>query len=515
MLYLDIADNALIAVQSNNPKEHTIDATSSGQVPDGVVSNGIIHDEKRLAQSLSEILSKAIPAAITDSDILLVVTDKQVFTKIFPLPETIDKENIADYVLREAKKFLPYEPTELENFFKVIESKTGKRIFYTAMSKATIAHYWKFLRQSQFQLKGLYSHSQAIYTLVKNEIEEGKALLYVDIAKKEYQYTLFDSFGPLIIHEKKYSSLTDTQLFELAAKLAGETGLPITRIVIGGHHVQGTSIDDSKGNEEITIDTLGNIIVGLLPKLGIEVDAKIASNVLFANVLGAVLLGENESAPNFAKDTSLFVKDAEEKDIEVKEEERPVPEEDLAKSSSDPKEPSESFFVNNSDIVVNGRSPIAKVLNKKTLGLLGGIIIALVAATFLLQGGRSGGISVPFVDRPTATPVPTTIPSATPAPTINPTLLRTDVKISVENGTEKTGFAKDIGAFLEGKGYKNVAKGNADKKDYTVTIVRIKKSKDDYTALILSDVNEKFPNATVEELESSSTFDAVIILGSS
>lgn len=515
MLFLDISDSAFVAIYSTNPKEQSVDAVFKAAIPDGVVSNGIIHDEKRLLQIVDDILSKSSFAGAGD-EVALIVTDKQVFTKIFPLPSDIDREGVAKYVLNEARKFLPYEPTELENFYKVIEAASGNRIFYTAMSRATISHYAKFLKEKGLGLTALYSRSQAVYTLLKNGLKNGETLLYLDVSKKEFQYALFDEHGPLIINEKKYTTLTVTHVIELAAKLAIESGLPISRVVIGGEHSIGINLQKEENIESTKIQLLNDLLEELFPTIGTDIKTKDIPLVFLANALGAFFLIDNTATANFAKDLSAkeepkeSVPEAREKE-NLSEEIVPEP---VASQEQDTPRVQSSYFMNNTDLVVNKQSALGKVFNKKILGFIFGIVAALVIAGIVFGSVKKGG-SIPFMGKPTSTPTPTLVPTETPTPTINPSLKRADVKVSVENGTEKTGYAKDIATFLEEKGYKNVTKANADKTDYVQTVILIKKSKQEYQPLIISDLKEKTSNPTVEELDSTDKNDIIIILGSS
>ncbi|MBI2617062.1 LytR C-terminal domain-containing protein [Candidatus Gottesmanbacteria bacterium] len=512
MLFLDISDTSIAVLYSRSPEAHSMDSIISGPVTDGVISNGIIHDEKKLATILTDLLSKGIPSPISHGEVAFVVTDKQVFTKIFPLPETVEKEKIAQYVLSEAKKFLPYEPTELENFYKVIEAESGKRIFYTAMSKATISHFQKFLKTVDLQLTLLYSRSQAMYMLLKSEIIGGKTLLYLDVGKKDFQYALFDEHGPLLINEKKYGTLSTTSLYELAAKLTAETGHSISHIVVGGSYSNERGKKEETEGEGPKLVLLSSLLEDLLPKLGITVDKGNTPIVHFANALGTLLLSQNVAAPNFAKD---IANQKEEKLPQASEDENEEEDKNSPEVEKEKRDMSTSYFVSGSDMVVKQTSTVGRLLTKKTVGFLAGVIMALLIGIFFLGRVGGSGISLPFASKPTATPTPTLVPTNTPTPTVNPSLKRTDIKVSVENGTEKTGYAKEIASFLEEKGYKNVARGNADKTTYSSTIVRVKKSKEEYTQLIVSDIYEKFNAPDIEELELTSSFDVVIILGSS
>ena len=116
--------------------------------------------------------------------------------------------------------------------------------------------------------------------------------------------------------------------------------------------------------------------------------------------------------------------------------------------------------------------------------IVSGIVLSIVAVF-------RGNARFPFITSPTITPSPTIMPTLTPIPTLDPTLKRGDLKLSVQNGTSKTGYAKEISSFLEGLGYKNVAKANADKDTYEKTVTKIKTDKKKYFPLIVDDLKDK------------------------
>jgi hypothetical protein len=132
----------------------------------------------------------------------------------------------------------------------------------------------------------------------------------------------------------------------------------------------------------------------------------------------------------------------------------------------------------------------------------------------LIALNKGANIQLPFISAtPSPTPIPTIEPTITPTPTIDSKLKRGDLKVSIQNGTDKTGYAKETADFLESKGYKNIAKSNADKDNYEKTIIKVKDSKKNYLPLLSSDLKDKFDTSTVETLDAEDKYDVIVILG--
>jgi hypothetical protein len=87
------------------------------------------------------------------------------------------------------------------------------------------------------------------------------------------------------------------------------------------------------------------------------------------------------------------------------------------------------------------------------------------------------------------------------------------LKVTVQNGTDTAGYAKEIGDYMEEKGYRNVVRENADVDTYTDTIIKIKEGKRNYLSLVLSDLKDKFLLATASTLDATASSDVVLILG--
>ena len=119
----------------------------------------------------------------------------------------------------------------------------------------------------------------------------------------------------------------------------------------------------------------------------------------------------------------------------------------------------------------------------------------------------------------TVTPKATLTESPTPAVTSSPIdkstgLDRSDLTVTVENGSGEAGVAATGDDYLSGLGYSVEGTGNADNFDYIGVTIQVKSASSDFLALLKKDLAAKYTiTSATSDLPSSSSSDAVVIIG--
>ncbi len=85
--------------------------------------------------------------------------------------------------------------------------------------------------------------------------------------------------------------------------------------------------------------------------------------------------------------------------------------------------------------------------------------------------------------------------------------------IRIENGAGVPGIAGEAQTFMEEKGYVIDSIGNAENSDFEVTVIRLKKSASAYQDMLLEDLSTDYKAEVQLDLEDSSDYDALIIIG--
>jgi hypothetical protein len=518
MIYIDLSDHSIEVIQSKKQflKGEKIIASIRREIPEGLVINGVIADPDRFVAYLKDIFTSGYPHNISDKMLALAISDKQIVHGRFLFEEAAKDVEATKLVIEEARKILPGEATEFEHFYKEVKlSQATQEVLYTAASRNTISHFAKIFEPLGIKLTFLSSKSFSLFELLKSAVGNEEYFLYCDVDKK-IEYLCYDRYGPIAYLDKKFNAKTfilDTK--DIIDKLKEQKNIKITKIVLGG--ISSIEIHASQLHENCQIPAvkMGEVIDAIIQKNKLNFDTGGTSYMLFANVLGLALLSKNKAAPNFARDLDIFqntqpeiakvhMTDYQEKDKD----EKPMPEENK------PPEVTPSVIVDQP--TVKNKFSISGLIKSKIFIAIIAILVVAGIAIGLNSMKASGSLNLAsFISSPTVTPTPSLTPTLTPTPTIDSNLKRSNIKVSVQNGTDKAGYAKEIASFLEEKGYKNVARGNADKSDYENTIIKIKTTAKNYLPLLQQDIKEKLNTPKVEVLDESDKYDIIIILGKS
>lgn len=131
---------------------------------------------------------------------------------------------------------------------------------------------------------------------------------------------------------------------------------------------------------------------------------------------------------------------------------------------------------------------------------------------FIAASKSEGGMNIPLITKPTSTPAPTATPEPpTPTPTVE--VKREEVNVKVLNGTGVAGQAGGLKAALLKAGYVEVLTDNADKYDYTQSVLQIKTGKEYLQAAILEDMKDFITDPKIESLPETENADIIIIIG--
>ncbi len=518
MIYANLSDSSIEIIQTkkNLLSGEKIIASIRREIPEGLIINGLIADSEKFIIHLRDILTSAYPQSIKDKNIAIAMPDNQVIHGRFLLETTEKSLDVTKLIINEAKKILPEEVTNFEHFYKSIKVSHGSQeILYTAVSRNTIIHFAKTLEAIGTEITLLSSKSFSLFEVLKSFIGPDDYFIYCDIDKK-IEYYCYDQYGPIAYFDKKFSSknfIGDTK--EIIDKLSGEKKIKVTKIILGG--LGSLEIHTNDLYESCTIPTIkvGEIVEKILLKYKINFDTGGTSTILFAGVIGLFLVDRNKTAPNFARDIEIFRKDYSEifssssfeKDVK-RVQEKVI--KDVEKDNI-----SETFLTPTDQLLKEKKFGILSFFTSKLFIILGSglLFFGVILGINSITSKDNFKISLPFISSPSPTPLPTSTPTITPTPTIDSSLKRTDIKIFVQNGTEITGYAKEIASYLEEKGYKNIAKGNADRSDYEYTLVKIKDTVKKYLPLIKVDLKDKLSSFETESLDEKDKYDVIIILG--
>ncbi len=198
---------------------------------------------------------------------------------------------------------------------------------------------------------------------------------------------------------------------------------------------------------------------------------------------------------------------------------------------------------NMEEISYSGSKGSSKKRLPKRLIVFGGLFLVVLlllgsAGYFITRSGSSNSenddsssITLPedSSSEISETPTPTEEISVTPekstapskAPSKTPTKApgtssanKSDIKISVQNGSGETGAAKAAADVLTGADFTVVSTGNADNTDYTDVTIQIKNSQKSHLSAIEDALSKDYTvGDTSADLPESTSYDVLVIIG--
>lgn len=502
MLYINLGDSHLEVIQTGRKVAGGQNFVSSSikEIPEGIIVDGLVKNPEKLKQELKELFLSGEPQKIDDNSVSLAISDKLVFTHRLFIPNDIDESKLQKFIISEAKTIFSHDPEKLDNFYKVIKTTSSeKQVFYTAAEKSTIIHFVNIFDSLGLKVSFLTSRSISIWQLLKSIIEEEEMILYSDVEKKEVDYIVFDKYGPVISQTAEVGKESFVlQSREIIEKFKKDREITISKVILGGGKSIKINSQEVAKNTEKKVIKLSQIVDDILDKAKVKFDTGGKARMLFATSMGLNLLIQTSSPPNFAMDVKLL------------KEKEPIISEKISEEKKEEDYPSQILP---DQIVEHKRSFWKTVLSSKIFVVLTTALLVFIILISVLSFTDRDNFSLPFISSPTLTPTPSFSPTQTPTPTVDPDLNRSDITVSVQNGTDTQGLAGKTGDFLEDKGYENVERKNADRDDYQKSQVKLKESKKKYLPLFLDDIKEKFDISEFGSLDEDEDFDVVLILG--
>jgi len=174
----------------------------------------------------------------------------------------------------------------------------------------------------------------------------------------------------------------------------------------------------------------------------------------------------------------------------------------------------------------NQSPPPGEILDKKPAKspLISKKFLIIFSIAFGLSALIAGGIltsrnalNKKTIPSPTplviASPIPS--PEASPSATPEPEIILSNYKLLVLNGTGGKGVAGAVKDILESEGFENIKADNADKLDFTITQIQLKKTTPDQVFEIIDrTLNNAYEvTRSAEILTEDTDYDVIITVG--
>lgn len=189
---LDVDDLSLelVAAQSS-AKEVKRVAVSRVVLPVGVISNGVIKDEQKLAQAIRRLLAEAQPKAVKPGAVVFGVPHSQFYPALVELP-LAETKALKESVWKLAQENLPVATEDLLLDYKVLSQKEEvAQVLMVGVSRAYLMSWQKFLAGLGFKVEAFDIAAYALWRdLQLNDRQQTVAVL--DIGARKTNVFVFD-----------------------------------------------------------------------------------------------------------------------------------------------------------------------------------------------------------------------------------------------------------------------------------------------------------------------------------
>lgn len=510
---LDISDSSIEALSFKKSLLGKGGVAGFGRVEleEGVVKNGQVLDEQKLASKVGELVKKG--------KINFTLPDLRVFMNRVQLPLDISRSVLEPFLKEKVAEFIPYDIEDLAFDFKVVnETEKGREILFTAIAKKILAGYLRTFKIAKLTPLIAVPESVAAFEIFRETVVKDELVLYVDVGGRTSTLSFFDKFGPLLtINEPAETKLLKEEIKKATSFLKEKHDREVKRVVLGGGGSLEMDAEVFSKEAEIWTTKIDKILEDKLTKLSLRFSVGDLPPVLFVNVFGLALLGQSKEGLNLLKQADALLARAKEEEAREKAVEGKKEGEERVEGEGKEKEGREQTEEASKDaggrLTQEEQVPKSQSKSPKVKIVIVGAVIAFL--TFLALFIFLKRPSTPKKEKEISLPAPTvevTVApqSLTPAKGID----RKDVKVKILNGSGIAGKAGEAATLLENLGYQIVETGNANSFDYEETVIQIKKEKKDFFPDLTNDLKSAYTVSREEiELSEEEEVDAVVIVG--
>ena len=142
--YVSIAfrDDVLVAAEfTYSFKKFVLQSYNRKNLPVGIIENGVIRDENKLVEFLSDLVANAWPSAIKARDCVVIINDSQVFHHTFNVSANLDDKELLAVIPIEAENIIPFKRDEIYWDFSVYPNEKDKdklNVQYSTIMRSTV-----------------------------------------------------------------------------------------------------------------------------------------------------------------------------------------------------------------------------------------------------------------------------------------------------------------------------------------------------------------------------------------
>lgn len=193
---IDISDRSIKAAEiKKSDQKYTLVSYAHIDLPQGTVEDGLIHDEEKLVQALSELVINARPS-FSSKTVAISLPESRTMRYLFSFPKQFKESEIREAVPFEAEKVMPFDTTNAYWDFQLLGEEKGKQlVLYATAPQKLMAQYIHALSQAKLQLKMVTLEAQSLAASLISEYNKDSLIVLLDIGARTSTITIADQLG--------------------------------------------------------------------------------------------------------------------------------------------------------------------------------------------------------------------------------------------------------------------------------------------------------------------------------
>lgn len=197
---IDISDRTIEVVEiEKSGKSIKIKGKNRKSISVGLVENGRIKNEEKLAEILKKLLKEAKPSSITNRRVVFGLPASQIYAFAFET-ENANKKRLKKAIEEKAERHIPIEKENLVYFYKTLQNKKEAdkknqiEILLLAADKNVLKEWHNFFNRIDIEMEFFDMESSAIFRGLFAKKPE-KPICIIDLGARTTNVSIFDNFG--------------------------------------------------------------------------------------------------------------------------------------------------------------------------------------------------------------------------------------------------------------------------------------------------------------------------------
>ncbi len=196
-LGLDISDRSIEVLElTKGWKNIKVSSYNRQALDSGIVEDGKILQLAKLAQIISELLTKANPRAITQKKINISLPETQIFTHIFKFPLDLNEDGVVEALNYQIPEIFPFDIEDIHYDWRITHKGSSQQeVLVAAAPKVLIDSYLELFQQAKLEPQALLLESlSTAQAILPGDLNKQGALL-LDLGTKTSLISIFDELG--------------------------------------------------------------------------------------------------------------------------------------------------------------------------------------------------------------------------------------------------------------------------------------------------------------------------------